>query len=262
MTPGYEITLLILCPLVFLAGFVDSVAGGGGLISIPAYIFAGVPVHNAYATNKAAMCLGTGVSVVNYLRGKKVHYRAALAGALGALPGSALGTMLAASLSPTALQICLMIILPGAAGFLIFHRTRRGPEKPELPPARTFLLSLCIGFAIGAYDGFFGPGAGMFITLALAGLVRLELVKAAGTTRVINFASNLASMATWLFAGKILFALAIPCTVCTMAGNFLGSRLAVKTGAKFIRPLIIAVAALLFIRVLADLIRISLVKSG
>jgi uncharacterized membrane protein YfcA len=253
MTNSYEITLLILCPLVFLAGFVDSIAGGGGLISIPAYIFAGVPIHNAYGTNKAAMCLGTGVSVVNYFRGKKVHYRAALAGVLGALPGSALGTMLAASLSPRALQICLMIILPGSAIFLIFHHSGFGLEKPEPPPAKTFILSLCIGFAIGAYDGFFGPGTGMFITLALAGLVHLELVKAAGTTRVINFASNLASMVTWFFAGKILFALAIPCMICTMAGNFLGSRLAIKIGAKFIRPVILVVAALLFIRVLTDL---------
>jgi uncharacterized membrane protein YfcA len=255
MPYSYGITLLILCPMVFLAGFVDSIAGGGGLISLPAYIFAGVPIHIAYGTNKFAMCFGTGVSVVNYFRARCIHYRAALAGVLGALPGSWLGTMLAISLSPQVLQICLAVILPLVALFVFFRRASMDRGGEELPHLQTFVLSFFIGLVLGAYDGFFGPGTGMFLTLALAGLVRLNLVKAAGTTKAINFASNLASMITWLINGSILFSIALPCMASAIAGNFIGSKLAIKIGGKFIKPVILIVAALLFVRVISDLIR-------
>ncbi|GHU64713.1 UPF0721 transmembrane protein [Spirochaetia bacterium] len=254
MAYSYAITLLILCPMVFLAGFVDSIAGGGGLISLPAYVFAGIPIHAAYGTNKFSMCFGTGVSVVNYFRARSIHYRAALAGVLGALPGSWLGTRLAISLSPQVLQICLAVILPLVAVFMFFRRGSMEGEGEELPHLQTFGLSFLIGLVIGAYDGFFGPGTGMFITLALAGLVHLNLVLAAGTTRVINFSSNLASMLTWLINGSVLFSLALPCMVSAIAGNFIGSKLAIKIGAKFIKPVILIVAALLFIRVISDLL--------
>ena len=141
MTYSYGITLLIVCPLVFLAGFVDSIAGGGGLISLPAYIFAGLPVHTAYGTNKFAMCFGTGVSVINYSRSRRVHFSAALAGVVGALPGSWLGTQLALSLSPRALQICLMIILPLVAVFVLSGKgIARESSEAELPRKQTLLL--------------------------------------------------------------------------------------------------------------------------
>jgi uncharacterized membrane protein YfcA len=252
---SYGITLLILCPMVFLAGFVDSIAGGGGLISLPAFIFAGVPIHTAYGTNKFSSCFGTGVSVVNYFRARCIHYRAALAGVLGALPGSWLGTRLAIFLSPQVLQICLAVILPLVAVFMFFRRSSMDGGGEELPPFRTFVFSFFIGFVIGSYDGFFGPGTGMFLTLALAGLVRLDLVKAAGTTRAVNFASNLASMITWLINGSVLFSLALPCMASAIAGNFIGSKLAIRIGGKFIKPVILIVAALLFIRVISDLLK-------
>jgi uncharacterized membrane protein YfcA len=257
MTYSYAVTLLILCPMVFLAGFVDSIAGGGGLISLPAFIFAGVPIHTAYGTNKFSACLGTGVSVVNYFRGGCIHYRAALAGVLGALPGSWLGTLLAISLSPQVLQICLAVILPLVALFVIFRRGSMDGGGTELPHLQAFVLSFFIGLVIGSYDGFFGPGTGMFLTLALAALVHLNLVKAAGTTKVINFASNLASMITWLINGSVLFSLALPCMVSAIAGNFIGSKLAIKIGGKFIKPVILIVAALLFIRVISDLVMLN-----
>ena len=254
----YHITLLIVCPLVFIAGFVDSIAGGGGLISLPAYIFAGLPIHTAHGTNKFANSIGTGVAVINYSRSGRVHFPAALAGVIGALPGSWAGTQLALFLSPRALQICLMIILPLAVIFLL---TNKGLSddiiKKEKPLKQVIIISLCTGLFIGAYDGFFGPGTGMFITLILAGLARLELVKAAGTTRVINFSSNIASLAAWLIGGKVLFSLALPCAFCAVAGNYLGSKLAINKGKKIIRVFIIIVAVFLFIRISFDLINLG-----
>jgi uncharacterized membrane protein YfcA len=261
---SYPLTLLIVCPLLFLAGFVDSIAGGGGLISLPAYIFAGVPIHAAYGSNKFSSFLGTGVSVVNYARNRCIDLRAAFSGGVGALVGSWCGTHLALHLSQRALQICLIVILPIVAVFVIIQGAGRMrlwrkkvqlTEKAPLPRKQFLALTFFIGLALGAYDGFFGPGTGMFLALALSGIARLDLVKATGSTKAINFASNLASVITWLPSGQIIFPLAVPCMLCNMAGNFLGSRLAIKVGAKFIRPVIIIVAILLFVKVLQDIVK-------
>ena len=256
MIYSYGITLLILCPLIFLAAFIDSIAGGGGLISLPAYIFAGLPIHTAYGTNKFSGCFGTATAVVNYVRSGSVDFIAAIPGALGALLGSWLGTRLALSLSPRALQICLMVILP-LVGIFIFSSRGAGKESPEKPLGNRarIIVSLAIGLLFGCYDGFFGPGAGMFMTLTLSALARLELIKAVGTTKVLNFSSNIASMITWLINGKILFPIAVPCMLCSVAGGFLGSHMAIKIGKKFIRPILALVALLLFIKILTDLLR-------
>ena len=255
MAYSYEITLLILCPLMFLAAFIDSIAGGGGLISIPAYIFAGLPIHTAVGTNKFSTSFGTATAMINYIRSGSVDFRAAISGALFALLGSWIGTRLALSLSPKVLQICLMIVLP-LVGICIF--SNRGIEKSQLkeplPIKLKMLLSCAIGLVLGGYDGFFGPGAGMFITLALSGLVRLELVKAVGTTKLISFSAQLVSVITWLVNGKVLFAVAIPCTIFAIAGNYVGSRLAIKVGKKLIRSVLAIVSILLFIKILTDLI--------
>ncbi|MCL2832944.1 MAG: TSUP family transporter [Treponema sp.] len=253
MTYSYTITLLIVCPMIFLAGFVDSIAGGGGLISLPAYILAGLPVHTAYGTNKFASCFGTGVSVFNYSRKRRVHFPAAFAGVAGALPGSWLGTELALYLPAKTLLIIMMIILPLVAVFVLLNKGMKGEALGEPPIKKLLVISFFTGLVFGAYDGFFGPGTGMFITLVLTGLAHMELIKAAGTTRVLNFASNLASMIVWLTGGKILFALAVPAMICSVAGNFIGSRLAIKNGKKIIRPIILVVAGLLFIKVISDL---------
>lgn len=252
----YHITLLILCPLIFLAAFIDSIAGGGGLISLPAYIFVGLPIHTAYGTNKLPASMGLVTAMTNYIRGGFVDYPAALSGGAFALIGSIIGTRLALSLSSRALQICLMVILPLVGIFILSNRKTEKSNQKEAPPFRIkIILCSCIGLVFGCYDGFFGPGAGMFMTIALTGLVRLDLVKSAGTSKVINFSSNFTSMITWLISGKILFSVALPCVVCSVAGGFLGSRMAMRTGRKFIRLILALVAILLFIKILTDLLR-------
>ena len=258
MLYSYEVTLLILGPLIFLAAFIDSIAGGGGLISLPAYLFVGLPIHTALGTNKLPASMGLATSMTNYLRNGYVDFSAAIPGAIFALLGSWIGTMLALSLSPRVLQICLMIILPLVGIFVFFRRSGSESHSLKEPPGfklKLFLASV-IGLVLGCYDGFFGPGAGMFMTLALSSLVRIDLIKSVGTTKVINFASNFASMITWLINGKILFSIAIPCMIFAMAGSFLGSRMAMKVGKRLIRFVLALVATLLFIRVLMDLVRI------
>ena len=252
---SYTVTLLILCPIIFLSAFIDAIAGGGGLISLPAYIFVGIPIHNAYATNKFPASMGTAMAVTNYIKGGCIDFTAAIPGSIAAIIGSFIGTRLALSLSPRALQICLMVILP-LVGIFIF--TKRGVENSDTAVQRStrfkVMSSSLIGLVFGCYDGFFGPGTGMFMTLALSGLVHLDLIKSVGSTKLINFSSNFTAMITWLISGKILFPIAVPCMVCSVAGGFLGSRMAIKTGKKLIRLVLALVSILLFVKIAVDLL--------
>jgi uncharacterized membrane protein YfcA len=252
---SYSVTLIILCPIIFLSAFIDAIAGGGGLISLPSYIFVGIPIHNAYATNKFPASMGTAMAVANYLRGGCIDFTAGIPGAAAALFGSWIGTRLALSLSSRVLQICLMIILPLVGIFILTSRATDN-SRQNAPRSRRFtiILSSLIGLVFGCYDGFFGPGAGMFMTLALSGLVHLDLIKSVGTAKLINFSSNLTSMITWLVSGKILFPIAIPCMICSVTGGFLGSRIAMKKGKKFIRLILALVAVLLFVKIVMDLL--------
>ena len=257
MAYSYGVTLLILCPLVFLAAFIDSIAGGGGLISLPAYIAMGIPIHTAGGTNKFSSSIGTLAAVINYIRYGSVDFPAAVSGGVFAILGAFTGTRLALSLSPYILRICLLVILPIVGIFIFTSRGLRNPApKKPLSFRRKVITCAAIGLIFGCYDGFFGPGTGMFMTLALNFLVRLELIKSAGTTKVLNFSSNIASMFTWLANGKVLFPIAIPCMFFSVAGGFLGSRMAVKVGHKLIRLILALVSILLFAKVLLDLIGI------
>jgi uncharacterized membrane protein YfcA len=153
-----------------------------------------------------------------------------------------------------------MVILPLVGIFIFTSRgTSNSQAQDNLSLRLKLILSSLIGLILGAYDGFFGPGTGMFMTLALSALVHLELIKAVGTTKVLNFSSNIASMVTWLINGNILFPIAIPCMICSVAGGFFGSRMAIKTGKKFIRPVLALVAILLFVKILIDLLNANIV---
>lgn len=251
---SYEVTLLIVCPLIFLAGFVDSIAGGGGLISIPAYLFAGLPIHTAYGTNKLSAGIGTVIAGANYLKNGKMNITAAIAGAITALPGSCLGSLLALHLSPKVLQISLMIILPLVTIFTFTNRRFSSSiQKSPLSFKKLAICSACVGFIIGAYDGFFGPGTGMFLILIFSTFMHIDLVEASGTAKAVNLASSIGSAFTFGINGEVFFALGIPAAVCAIAGNFVGSKLAIKIGASFVRPVIAVVAALLCVKIIIDM---------
>ncbi len=260
MPPGlplaYPIMLLIICPLCFLAGFVDSIAGGGGIISIPAYLIAGLPVKLAYGTNKFAMAIGTSVSAGNFLRNRKVSLVAAFAAVPGALIGAYGGTSLALALDDRILKIALMIALPLLAIFLFTRRSFGSATAAAAPLSRERLVptAFVTGLVIGAYDGFIGPGTGTFLILAFVSLMNLGLVEASGSAKIVNLSSNIASMITYLANGKVVFLIAIPAAACAILGNLIGSHLAIHRGARFIRPVIIGVLFLLFLRFLSDFV--------
>ncbi|MDR0840531.1 MAG: TSUP family transporter [Christensenellaceae bacterium] len=247
--------LLIVCPLLFLAGFADSVAGGGGTISVPAGMLAGIPIHTVYGTNKFAMSAGTCMSVFKYGRSGNIHWRAALFASAGALIGSHLGARLAMLLSEKYLSYCLMVLLPAAALFLTFNRGfGQNPVQKNLSRTREAAYAICIGLGVGAYDGFFGPGAGTFYIILFCSLLGTDLLHASGSAKVVNLASNLGALTAYILGGKVWFAVGIPAGICAVAGSYLGSSLAIKNGARFIRPIMAVMIALLLIKIISDFI--------
>lgn len=247
--------IAIICPLVFLAGLIDSIAGGGGLISLPAYYLTGLPAHFCLGSNKLSSCTGTLFSTGRFLHSKNFHFRSAAVAAGGALFGSFLGAKLSLILDDHVLRIAMLILLPAAAVF-IFLRGRHSSDEntfDQIPPITALLLSAAIGIVIGAYDGFFGPGTGTFLILAFTTILGFDMKTACGNTKVVNLSSNLAALATFIAAGTIEYRLAIPAAFCSVAGHWIGSGLAIKKGSNFIRPVMLFVLALLFSKLVFDM---------
>ena len=254
--------------MVFLAGFVDASAGGGALIAIPAYLFTGMPAHCALGSNKLSSACGTTLSVVKFWRSGAVEPRsAAIAFAASFEPrsaaiafaasfaGSALGAHIALLLSDAAIKTALLVILPCVALVVLFKRNfgEEGGAR-EISKRRAALLSAVIGLLIGGYDGLFGPGTGTFAIIAFSMLLGLDLKTSSGNAKILNVASNYASLITFICADAVIFSIAIPAALCNMAGNYLGSRCALTKGARFIRPMMLCVLAMLMLKIVWDVV--------
>ncbi len=246
---------LIVCPLVFLGGIIDAVAGGGGLITLPSYLLAGLPAHIASGTNKCGNAFGTFLSTGRFLKRGDVHIPSAIAGAAGALIGAWAGVQLNLIMPEQMLYYIMLAVVPVMAVFLLLKRNFGQEDRSgELSKCQLVVMAAGIGLIIGGYDGFFGPGAGTFLMLAFTGLCRFDLLTASGNTKVANSASNLASLITFALAGKVMWSVGIPAALCGIAGNYVGSSLALKGGAKIIRPMFFVVLGLLLIRLVYGII--------
>ena len=237
----------IVCPLVFLAGFVDAIAGGGGLISLPAYMFAGVPVHNAIATNKLSSATGTAVSTWHLVKSRCVDLFLVPGTVACAFVGSIAGANLALIISDKVLKTVLVFVLPVVA----FCVLRDKDLKPVIPEGFTrkkqYLIMAACSFVIGIYDGFYGPGTGTFLILIFMGL---DMEKATGNVKVVNLTSNISALITFILAGKILWVLGLSASIFSIAGHYLGAHMVVKNGVKVIKPIILLVLVLLMIKII------------
>ena len=246
---------LIVCPLVFLGSFVDSIAGGGGIITLPAYLLAGLPAHTAAGTNKLVAVFGSITASVNYLRSGNVMIRIAIFSALGSLLGGVIGTNLALIIPESTLELIMMIVLPIVALFLTFRRDFGVNVKAKhLTTSMQSITAFGIGLIIGCYDGLIGPGTGTFLMLCFCGLLGLDLLVSGGCAKVANMASNIASGIVFLFNGKAMYALVLPAALCSIAGGFLGSRFAIRGGSRRLRKVMFVVLGMLFAKMIYDYI--------
>ena len=245
---------LIVCPLVFLGGFVDAVAGGGGLISLPAYLIAGLPAHTAIGTNKVSSAMGTTLTTYKFWKQGFIELKLAALCAALALAGSTCGANLALLVSDRVFKILLLFILPLTAFYVFRSRRLDAAGGDPLSPRKTMAVAAVCAFVIGIYDGFYGPGTGTFLILLLTGVARMDLNSSAGITKVINLSTNVAALVTYLLNGKVYLTLGLVAGVFGVAGNWLGARSFTQNGSKIVKPLIGVVLAIFFVRILWEML--------
>ena len=238
---------LIVCPLVFLGGVVDAIAGGGGLITLPAYMIAGLPAHAAIATNKMASTMGTSVSVFRYAKTGYIPWAFALFCAVFALAGSSIGARLSLLIPESILNTVMLFLLPLTAVLVLKGRILDTERAPR-PGKTVYLLGAMLSFFIGMYDGFYGPGTGTFLLILLTAVVHLRLHEANGIAKVINLSSNAASLAVYLFSGNVLVPLGLAAGCCSILGNWIGSALFISRGVRIAKPVMLGVLAVFFLR--------------
>lgn len=242
---------LIVCPLLFLAGFVDSIAGGGGLVALPAYILAGIPPHMALGTNKFSSTLGTTMATIRFAGKGFIKFKLSFICIICALTGSSLGSRLAVNLSGETIEKLLLVVLPLVA-FYVFRskKLQNNSTEESTPGNKSMLIAALAALVIGAYDGFYGPGTGTFLLLILTGVANIGLRTATGLTKIINLSSNIAALTVFLMHGMVYFPLGIAGALFNILGNYVGSGMVLNNPGRIIRPVIILVLLLLALKLI------------
>lgn len=226
----------VLTAVAFVTGVIDAVAGGGGLIMMPALLWAGLPPHLTLGTNKLQSLAGTSMACRTYVRGGQVDVRANLPAVVVALAGAAIGSVVVLLISPDALRLIIPVLLLAAAAYVLLSPRMTDEDAHERLSPSGYAP---VGGAIGFYDGFFGPGTGTFFVTTQVGLRGLGLTRATGTTKLFNAATNFGSLAVFALGGQVLWLLGLCMAAGSMLGGWVGSRLAMRHGARLIRPLLI-----------------------
>ena len=250
----YYEQLLVICPLIFLSGFIDSIAGGGGLISLPAYHVVGFSPHFALGTNKFVSCIGTFFSTMRFVRNKNYNLTSAIPSILFALIGSAIGAKIAIYLDVVVLRYILVCGIPIIA-VIVYRKKNLEKRTPKnLSKVKMIIYSSIVGLVIGGYDGFFGPGTGTFLILIYTSVLGFDLLTSMGNAKLVNLSSNFASLVVFIVEGKILYTIGIPAALCAIAGHYIGSSFAIKKGQTIVRPMLLVVLILLLVKLIVDMI--------
>lgn len=240
---------LWVCPLVFLAGFIDSMAGGGGLISLPAYLIAGVPLHNALATNKLSSFLGTLASTFRFWKNRCVDLTFILPSVGTTLVGSMIGARLALLANAAMMERLLLVVLPVTAYYVFKNKRLDEAKINSLPRRRAMFYAALISLVIGTYDGFYGPGTGTFLIVLYTAVCKIDVRTAAGNAKLVNLSSNFSALLMFILNGAVWYQLGLVAAIFGIAGNYLGAGLAIDRGYRIVRPIVLTVLGLLFIRI-------------
>lgn len=243
----------LLPPAAALAGFVDAIGGGGGLISLPAFVMSGLPMHCVLGTNKMTSMMGTAMATWRYAKNGSIRWRFALACAAFSLVGSSIGARIALSIPDDLFRYAMLAVIPLTSIYVLRAKSfGDGSAEPRSPRA-TFAIGAAVSLVLGTYDGLYGPGTGTFLILLLTGAARLSLAEANGATKVINLASNVAAFAVMFADGSVIVPLGLACGAFNVAGSILGTRLFIRDGAKIVRPIILGVLAIFICKLLYEL---------
>ncbi len=247
-------TIVLLCIAGFAAAFVDSIAGGGGLISLPALLAAGVPTHFALGTNKFSSTAASFTSSIKYATSGKVNFKFLRYLLPFSLIGSALGVRIALMIDSRYLKPLVLILVLTVGIYSLFSKNMGREDRFKGLNGKNITLGILLAFLLGFYDGFFGPGTGSFLIFGLINIFGFDFINAGGNARVLNFASNLSALALFALSGKVNYLYGIPVAIVMIFGARLGTIFAIKKGAKFIKPIFItmsvAVAGKMFLELI------------
>lgn len=240
--------LLALAGVGFLAGFVDAVAGGGGMLSVPALLSVGLPPVAALATNKMQSVIGTAMAVTTYWRRGYVELKTLLPGLLLAFAGSAIGALIVSRVDTSLLNLAVPIALIAIALYFLFAPRISDADRAARLSFDKFVPLMA--FVIGFYDGIFGPGTGSFFSIGFVLLFGLGLTRATGNTKALNLMSNSAALVIFIPMGHVVWPVAVVMAIGQIAGGYIGARTGIRYGAKVIRPLIVVVSIAMAVKLL------------
>jgi uncharacterized membrane protein YfcA len=244
----------LLAAAAFIAGLVDAIAGGGGLVSLPALLAAGLPPQIALGTNKGQAVFGAVTSAVSFARRGEIDRPRAAAGFVSGFAGSWLGarTLLAVPLGPLRAIVIVLLVVAAA---IVLARRDRVPRRRPLGPGASRAAVLGIAFGLGAYDGFFGPGTGTLLVIAFATVFGDTLTRASGNAKIVNLASNLAAVVLFASRGTVLWPVALPMAAANALGAATGAHLAIKNGDRLVRVVVLLVVAAVVVKLAFELSR-------
>jgi len=254
--PDSGIDLIFLLGFAFLAGFIDAVAGGGGLVQVPALfvLMPGVPAATLLGTNKFASIWGTAFATVQYARQVPMEWRATLPTCAAAVVFGFIGAQTVAQVPADFLRPLVLVMLVLVLVYTLWRKDLGALHAPKLTPPQQVWAGFATGGVIGFYDGFFGPGTGSFLIIAFVGLFGFSFLAASASAKAVNVITNAAALVYFVTHGHVLYAVAAPMAVCNVAGSFVGTRLALKLGSRFVRAVFLVVVSALLVRYAYDLI--------
>ena len=253
-------TVALLSCFAFLAGFIDAIVGGGGLIQLPAMLLLlpGVPVPTVFGTSKVAGLSGTTVALHRYLSGPEkldIRWRTVALTALVAGAFALLGSRVVSHLHKEAVRPLVLMLLVLMAVYTAWRKDFGSLHAPRLQGRREIITGILLGAALGFYDGFFGPGTGSLLLFAFVGLFGYDFIAASASAKLVNVATNVVSLAYFASTGQVLYKVALPMAACNMLGSTLGARLAQRRGTGFVRVLFLGVVSAFILKLGWDMFR-------
>lgn len=245
--------LIFLCVAGFLAAFVDSIAGGGGLISVPAYFAVGFPPHFTLGTNKFSSTCGSFTSTMRFAKSGKTDKDILKRLLPFTFLGAIVGVMTVLLLDSNILKPIVLILLLSVGVYSFFSKSIGLEDDFKGVDNRMIIMGSIFAFFMGFYDGFFGPGAGSFMIFGLIKIFGFDFVRASGNAKAMNFTSNIASLLTFAINGKIYYLMGIPMALFMILGAHFGSKLAIKEGARFIKPIFVTMSLVVAFKMLYEL---------
>jgi len=246
--------IAFLCFFAFLAGFIDSIVGGGGLIQTPAMLvfLPQVPIPTLFGTGKISGIAGTTSALLQYGRSVKINWSSILPAAISAFIFSFLGARAVSHIPTEALRPVVLVLLISVAIYTFIKKDLGALHAPKLTPAKEKLYAVLLGIAIGFYDGFFGPGTGSFLIFAFVGIFGFSFLAASASAKLVNVATNLSALAYFAYSGQILYHIGLPMALCNILGSQLGARLAIAKGSGFVRIFFLIIVSAIILKFAYD----------